>query len=151
MPTVTGKVIREIVDICKTTGVQTSTLPGIHEILNGRVRVDSIRDIRIEDLLRREPIQTDIERVSQFLNGKTVLITGSGGSIGSELCRQIFKCHPAKIILIGHGENSVFNIQQELEQLIQVLKNDSKSPINTPQIYTFIADIRFLFSIKIRF
>ncbi|QSJ20075.1 polysaccharide biosynthesis protein [Nostoc sp. UHCC 0702] len=151
MPTVTGKVIREIVDICKKTGVQTSTLPGIHEILNGRVRVDSIRDIRIEDLLRREPIQTDIERVSQFLNGKTVMITGSGGSIGSELCRQIFKCHPARIILIGHGENSVFNIQQELEQLIQVLNKDSKSPINTPQIYTFIADIRFLSRLKYAF
>ncbi|MBH8562369.1 polysaccharide biosynthesis protein [Nostoc sp. CENA67] len=148
MPTVTGKVIREIVDICKATGVQTSTLPGIHEILNGRVRVDSIRDVRIEDLLRREPIQTEIERVSQFLNGKTVLITGSGGSIGSELCRQIFKCHPAKIILIGHGENSVFSIQQELEQLVQLLKKDGTSLRNIPHIYTFIADIRFKSRLK---
>ncbi|BAZ54068.1 polysaccharide biosynthesis protein CapD [Nostoc sp. NIES-4103] len=148
MPTVTGKVIREIVDICKTTGVQTSTLPGIHEILNGRVRIDSIRDVRIEDLLRREPIQTEIERVSQFLNGKTVLITGSGGSIGSELCRQIFKCHPAKIILIGHGENSVFSIQQELEQLVQLLKNDGTSLRKIPHIYTFIADIRFKSRLK---
>ncbi|MDF5706256.1 MAG: nucleoside-diphosphate sugar epimerase/dehydratase [Nostoc sp. S4] len=143
MPTVTGKVIREIVDICKATGTQTSTLPGIHEILNGRVRVDSIRDVRIEDLLRREPVQIDFEKVSQFLQGKTVLITGSGGSIGSELCRQIFKCNPAEMILMGHGENSVFNIQQELEQLIQVLENEGKLSINTPHISTFIADIRF--------
>lgn len=148
MPTVTGKVIREIVDICKATGVQTSTLPGIHEILNGRVRVDSIRDVRIEDLLRREPVQTDIERVSQFINGKTVLITGSGGSIGSELSRQIFKSQPARIILIGHGENSVFNIQQELEQLIQLLNKDGKAQSNTPHIYTFIADIRFRSRLK---
>jgi FlaA1/EpsC-like NDP-sugar epimerase len=80
--------------------------------------------------------------VSKFIKDKTVLITGSGGSIGSELCRQIFRCHPAKIILIGHGENSVFNIQQELEQLIQILKNNGQSVINIPQIYTFIADIR---------
>ncbi len=143
MPTVAGKVIREIVDICKATGIQTSTIPGIHEILNGRVRLDSIRDVRIEDLLRREPVQTDIERVADFLKGKRVLITGAGGSIGSELCRQICKCRPAEIMLIGHGENSVFNIQQELEQLIQVLKEDGKAQRYTPRIHTFIADIRY--------
>ncbi|AUT00938.1 polysaccharide biosynthesis protein [Nostoc sp. CENA543] len=143
MPTVAGTVIREIVDICKATGIQTSTLPGIHEILNGRVRVDSIRDVRIEDLLRREPIQTDIEQVSQFLKGKAVLITGAGGSIGSEICRQICKCRPAEIMLIGHGENSVFNIHQELEQLIKILKEDGKAQGYTPRIHTFIADIRF--------
>ncbi|MDZ7959741.1 MAG: nucleoside-diphosphate sugar epimerase/dehydratase [Aulosira sp. DedQUE10] len=143
MPTVGGQVIREIVDICKATGVHTCTLPGIHEILNGRVRLDSIRDVRIEDLLRREPVQTDIERVYQFLQGKKILITGSGGSIGSELCRQIFKCHPAEIILLGHGENSVFNIQQELEQLAQLLKHDSEAQPNIPRISAFIADIRF--------
>jgi FlaA1/EpsC-like NDP-sugar epimerase len=143
MPTVTGKVIREIVDICKATGVHTSTLPGIHEILNGRVRVDSIRDVRIEDLLRRESVQTDIEKVAQFIVGKKIAITGAGGSIGSELCRQIFQCHPAEMILIGHGENSVFNIQQELEQLIQVIKQDSQTQANTPKISAFIADIRF--------
>ncbi|MGH1393925.1 MAG: polysaccharide biosynthesis protein [Trichormus sp.] len=144
MPTVAGKIIREVVDICQATGIQTSTLPGIHEILNNRVRIDSIRDVRIEDLLRREPVQTDIERVSQFLQGKTVLITGAGGSIGSELCRQIFQCQPNNIILLGHGENSVFNIQQELEQLVQSLKYSSNSPQNIPQISTFIADIRVI-------
>lgn len=143
MPMVAGKIIRETVDICKVTGTQTSTLPGIHEILNNPVRVDSIRDVRIEDLLRREPVQTNIERVFQFLLGKKVLITGSGGSIGSELCRQIFQCSPAEIILIGHGENSVFNIQQELEQLVHVLKTDNNGQRNTPRISTFIADIRF--------
>lgn len=144
MPTVPGQTIRQIVDICQNNGVQPSTLPGIYEILNGRVRVDSVRDMKIEDLLRREPIQTELEKVAKFIKNKTVLITGSGGSIGSELCRQILRCHPAKIILIGHGENSVFNIQQELEKLIQILKNNHKSAtdVNIPQIYTFIADIR---------
>jgi FlaA1/EpsC-like NDP-sugar epimerase len=144
MPTVPGQTIRQIVDICQNNGVQPSTLPGIYEILNGRVRVDSVRDMKIEDLLRREPIQTELERVAKFIKNKTVLITGSGGSIGSELCRQILRCHPAKIILIGNGENSVFNIQQELEKLIQILKNNHKSAtdVNIPQIYTFIADIR---------
>lgn len=140
MPTVAGTVIREIVDICSSTQIRSSTLPGIDEILNGRVRVESIRDIRIEDLLRREPVQTDIEQVLQFLKGKKVLITGAGGSIGSELCRQIFKCRPASIIIIGHGENSVFNIQQELEQIVQELKSDGVRDI--PRLSTFIADIR---------
>jgi FlaA1/EpsC-like NDP-sugar epimerase len=142
MPTVGGQVIREIVDICKATGIQTSTLPGMHEILNGRVRVDSIRDVRIEDLLRREPIQIDTQRVAKFLAGKRVLITGAGGSIGSELCRQIYKCHPAEMMLMGHGENSVFSIQQELEQLIQVLREDSKEERYTPGLHIFIGDIR---------
>jgi FlaA1/EpsC-like NDP-sugar epimerase len=151
MPTVSGKVIREIVDICKETGIQTSTLPGVHEILNGRVRVDSIRDVRIEDLLRREPVQTDIERVSHFLQGKKVLITGAGGSIGSELCRQIFQCCPAEMILVGHGENSVFNIEQELEQVAQALKNDGKAQRHIPQLSAFIADIRFRERLKYAF
>jgi FlaA1/EpsC-like NDP-sugar epimerase len=143
MPTVAGKIIREIVDICQATGIQTSTLPGIDEILNNRVRIDSIRDVRIEDLLRRDPVQTDIERVAQFLKGKSVLITGAGGSIGSELCRQICKFRPAEIMLMGHGENSVFNIQQELEQLIKILQEDGKAQQYVPRISTFIADIRF--------
>jgi FlaA1/EpsC-like NDP-sugar epimerase len=142
MPTVSGQIIREIVDICQRNGLQPSTLPGVHEILNGRVRLDNVRDIKIQDLLRREPVHIDIERVFKFIKNKTVLITGSGGSIGSELCRQIFQCHPDKIILIGHGENSIFNIQQELTQYIQVLKNNGQPAINVPEIYTFIADIR---------
>ncbi|KAF3890656.1 MULTISPECIES: polysaccharide biosynthesis protein [Nostocales] len=142
MPTATGQMIREIVDICKAAGIQASTLPGIHEILNGRVRVDSIRDVRIEDLLRREPIETDILQVSQFLKGKKVLITGAGGSIGSELCRQIFRTMPAQMILIGHGENSVFNIQQELEQFIQLLKKNGVEQGEIPCLITYIVDIR---------
>ncbi|NJR14326.1 MAG: polysaccharide biosynthesis protein [Calothrix sp. CSU_2_0] len=143
MPSVTGQVIRNIVDICQKTGIQTSTLPGIHEILNGKVRLESIRDVRIEDLLRREPVQTDVHSVSQFLKGKKVLITGAGGSIGSELCRQILKSHPSEIMLVGHGENSVFNIQQELEQTAQRLRTESRIQHQTPRILTFIADIRF--------
>lgn len=143
MPSVAGQVIREIVDICKANGIQTNTLPGIHEILNSPVRVDSIRDIRIEDLLRREPIQTDIEIVAQFLEGKKVLITGAGGSIGSELCRQICQCCPAEIMLLGHGENSVFNIQQELEKIVEAMKDDKKVQQYTPSISSLIADIRF--------
>lgn len=140
MPTVAGKVIREIVDRCQLLGVSTSTLPSIHEILSGNARVESIREVKIEDLLRREPIKTDVEEVSHFLNGKRVLITGAGGSIGSEICRQVLQCGPAEVLLIGHGENSVFNIQQELQQTLEPWHSSA----NPPRLMTLIADIRFV-------
>lgn len=143
IPSASGEVVREIVNICQAIGLQTSTLPGIHEILNGRVRLDSIRDIKIEDLLRREPIQTDIQGVTQLLEGKRVLITGAGGSIGSELCRQVLKCRPDEILLLGHGENSVFNIHQELEQVLESLRKEAQVPERITRLSTLIADIRF--------
>jgi FlaA1/EpsC-like NDP-sugar epimerase/EAL domain-containing protein (putative c-di-GMP-specific phosphodiesterase class I) len=144
VPSASGQVIREIVTICRQLGVKTSTLPGIHEILDGRIRTESVRDIRIEDLLRREPIQTEFALVSAFLKGKTVLVTGAGGSIGSELCRQIYKLQPAVIVLLGHGENSVFNIQQELEQIALSEASEGRSPSLRPRLVTCIADLRSL-------
>ena len=143
MPAVPGRVIREILDICLSVGVPTSTLPGLNEILTNRIRVGSVRDIQIEDLLRRESIQTDLRRVGEFLQGKKVLISGAGGSIGSELCRQVLKCRPAEIMLLGHGENSVFAIQQELERILPVLQQEGDPADPIPEIKTFIGDIRF--------
>jgi FlaA1/EpsC-like NDP-sugar epimerase/EAL domain-containing protein (putative c-di-GMP-specific phosphodiesterase class I) len=142
MPTAPGAAIREIVDICRSKGVKTSTVPAIDEIINGRSLVKNIRDIKIEDLLRREPIQTNIASVRQFIKGKKVLITGAGGSIGSELCRQIFRCNPSEILLLGHGENSVFNIQQELEQYRQILKQEGRPLSSIPNLEVFVADLR---------
>jgi FlaA1/EpsC-like NDP-sugar epimerase/EAL domain-containing protein (putative c-di-GMP-specific phosphodiesterase class I) len=142
MPSVAGQVIREIVDICKIAGIKTSTLPGLNEILCDYVGLDSIRDVNIEDLLRREPIQTDIQTVFQFLKGKIVLITGAGGSIGGELCRQIYRCRPKTMILVGHGENSVFNIQQELEDFAQILKQGREESQEYPKLAVKIADLR---------
>ncbi|PIG91491.1 polysaccharide biosynthesis protein [Gloeocapsopsis sp. IPPAS B-1203] len=147
MPTVSGKTVREIVDRCQSLGVATSTLPSMHEILSGNAHVASIRDVKIEDLLRREPIKTDVKEVSHFLNGKRVLITGAGGSIGGEICRQVLQCCPAEILLVGHGENSVFNIQQELKQ---VLDSWHSCP-NPPRLTTLIADIRFALRLEYAF
>jgi FlaA1/EpsC-like NDP-sugar epimerase/EAL domain-containing protein (putative c-di-GMP-specific phosphodiesterase class I) len=144
IPSASGQVIREILTICRQLEVKASTLPGIHEILDGRIRTESVRDIRIEDLLRREPIQTELVLVSAFLRGKTVLVTGAGGSIGSELCRQIYKLQPAVIVLLGHGENSVFNIQQELEQIALSEASEGRSPYLRSQLVTCIADLRSL-------
>ncbi len=152
MPASPGNVIRDLAEICQSTGVKTFTLPAIHEILADRIQVDSLRDIQmrdiqIEDLLRREPIQTDFHRVQALLKGKRVLITGAGGSIGSELCRQILKCQPSHMVLVGKGENSIFGIQQELDRLIQTMKQDAQQDANgdrntIPCVEVCIQDIR---------
>ena len=143
MPSAPGRVIREIVQICQGIGVETSTLPAMHEILNGHLPLEKkIREVRIEDLLRREPIQTDIEQIAQFIHGKRILITGAGGSIGSELCRQIFQCHPSEMVLLGNGENSVFSIQQELKQQVLSAKQWGEVPQRPPHLHPFIADLR---------
>lgn len=143
MPTAPGRVIREVLDICQEVGVQTRTLPGIHEILNGRVSVGRVRDVQIEDLLRRDPVQMDIQQVFELIRGRRVLVTGAGGSIGSELCRQVLQRCPAEILLLGHGENSVFNIQQELEKSLKNLQEEHQWA-KLPKISACIADIRFL-------
>ena len=139
MPTTSGKVIREIVDICQAIGVKVNTLPAINEILDHSNKVNTLREVKIEDLLRREAIQTNARGVFQLLTGKVVMITGAGGSIGSELCRQIFRCRPSIMILLGHGENSVFHIQQELQQVLQILQQEDKQ---LTELIPYIADLR---------
>jgi len=116
MPTVSGKVIREIVALCEVARVPSRTMPGIYEILSGRVGISQLRSVEIEDLLRREPVQIDSEEVARMLAGTRVMVTGGGGSIGSELCRQIARCGPAQLTLLGHGENSLFLIANELQR-----------------------------------
>lgn len=133
MPAAPGKVIREIVDICEQAQVATKTIPGIHELLDGAVSVNQLRDVDIEDLLRRQPVQTDTTAVQALLRGKRVLVTGGGGSIGSELCRQVLQGEPAELILLGHGENSIFAIYHELRRLW---------PETPVKITPVIADIR---------
>jgi|GEM_PF-1765 len=141
MPTTSGKIIREIVDVSQAIGIPVNTLPTTNEILDQSNRANTLREVKIEDLLRREAIQTDAKAVSQLLTNKVVMITGAGGSIGSELCRQIFRCRPAKMILLGHGENSVFNIQGELQQVLQILQQENEGQQLT-QLIPYIADIR---------
>ncbi len=116
IPSASGDAIREIVEICKETKASTlKILPGVHDILSGKLTVSSIREVQVEDLLGREPVSLDLDEVAEYLKGQTVLVTGAGGSIGSELCRQIVRFHPAKLIFTGHGENSIFDIEQELK------------------------------------
>ncbi|GBF33839.1 UDP-N-acetylglucosamine 4,6-dehydratase [Desulfocucumis palustris] len=116
MPSVSTAVIREFVEICRETGAEMKILPGMYQIIDGHVSVNHLRPVQLEDLLHREPVRVDLEEVAGYLRGETVLITGAGGSIGSELCRQVSLFGPQKLILFGHGENSIHKIWLELEE-----------------------------------
>ena len=114
MPTAPGRVIREILRGCEEIGVRVMTVPGMAELISGEVSVSQVRPVQLEDLLRREPASLDLESISGFLEGATVMVTGAGGSIGSELCRQIVRFRPERLLLLGRGENSIYQIHQEL-------------------------------------
>ena len=135
MPSASGKTIRELVALCEQVGVPAKTVPGMNEILDGSVSVRQVRDVQIEDLLRRDPVQTDVSAVERMVRGCRVLVTGAGGSIGSELCRQIIRCEPAELVLVGHGENSIFTIHNELLHLANVTHHVAR-------ITPVIADVR---------
>ena len=114
IPSASGKKVREIMAICEQARVETMILPGVYELLSGQIAVQRLRKIQIEDLLRREPVQTERDRIEALVRGKRVLVTGGGGSIGSELCRQLASCRPQELIVLGHGENSLYHIGREL-------------------------------------
>ncbi|MBM3746341.1 MAG: polysaccharide biosynthesis protein [Acidobacteria bacterium] len=114
MPSAPGRVIREFRTICERAGVRCRTIPGIYELLDGSVSVSQLRDVRLEDLLRRNPITVDLEEVGGFLTGARVLVTGAGGSIGAELCRQTARYRPETLILLDQAESGIFAIHQEL-------------------------------------
>ena len=109
-----GKQIRDLVDLCDRASVKAKIIPGLHEIVGGHVNLSRVRDIAIEDLLRREPVALDDEAISEAIRGRTVLVTGAGGSIGSELCRQICRFSPKRLVLVEQAENALFEIHREL-------------------------------------
>ena len=116
MPSASGTVVREVVQAAMKCGVQARTVPTLGEILSGNVSVTALRNVEIQDLLRREPIKTDLRQVALLAHDRTVLVTGAGGSIGSELCRQLAALGPARLVLLGHGENPIFDILYELRR-----------------------------------
>lgn len=116
MPSAGGAVIREILQICKQTGCSVTTVPGIYELVDGVVTVQQLRKVNLEDLLGRNAVTLDTKELRRYLSGKRVLVTGAGGSIGSELCRQIAKFNPSLLVLLGKGENSIYEIHREFEE-----------------------------------
>ena len=115
IPSAGGEQLRRIVDICKDCRIPYKTLPGIGEIIDGRVSVKALRDVKYEDLLGRPPVELDVLGIRNYLDGRTVLVTGCGGSIGSELCRQVVKYQPDALVLVDASEANLFHIQMELQ------------------------------------
>ncbi|MGI8401545.1 MAG: polysaccharide biosynthesis protein [Gemmatimonadaceae bacterium] len=115
MPSARGDVVRKVVRAGLDCGIPTLTVPSLPEIISRKTNGTSLREVEIQDLLRRDPVETDMASVAALATGETVLVTGAGGSIGSELCRQLGRLAPARMILLGHGENSIFDILHELQ------------------------------------
>ena len=116
MPSASRATISEILDICKETNCKLRSLPGMYQLVNGEVSVAKLRDVEVEDLLGRDPIEVDLDSILGYVKDKVILVTGGGGSIGSELCRQIASHHPKRLVLVDIYENSAYDVQQELKQ-----------------------------------
>ncbi|EOP47807.1 capsular polysaccharide biosynthesis protein CapD [Bacillus cereus VDM053] len=132
IPSLNRNQINEIFEKCRKTKAKTQIVPMLEDLLDGKVSVNEFRDVQVEDLLGREPIQLDDAGIGEKIAGNTILVTGAGGSIGSEICRQVMKYKPAKIVLLGHGENSIYNIEMEMRATYK----------DTVEITTEIADVQ---------
>ncbi|WP_420830598.1 polysaccharide biosynthesis protein [Cohnella algarum] len=116
IPSAPKTVISEIINLCISTGAKVKMIPGIRDMVNGKISFSTMRDVDVEDLLGRDPVKTDLVGIAEYVEDKVVLVTGAGGSIGSELCRQISPFRPSRLLLLGHGENSIYNIEMELKR-----------------------------------
>ncbi|MBK5462545.1 polysaccharide biosynthesis protein [Peribacillus sp. TH27] len=132
IPSLSKKELKVIFDECVKTNAKTQIMPMIEDIMLGKVAVNQFKEVEVEDLLGREPVELDMNSISGNVTGKTILVTGAGGSIGSEICRQICRFSPEKIVLLGHGENSIYLIDMELRSLY----------LNKIEIVPIIADIQ---------
>ncbi|KRE75545.1 polysaccharide biosynthesis protein [Paenibacillus sp. Soil750] len=119
IPSLGKRDLNSIVQECAKTTAKTQTLPMLEDLVTGKLSVNQFMDVHVEDLLGREPIELDIASISEFVTQKVVLVTGAGGSIGSEICRQVSKFQPSKLILLGHGENSIYSIEMELKDICE--------------------------------
>lgn len=114
MPSASGEVTRKVVSLARESGIDNKIIPAIHKLLNGEIKISQIRDVDVEDLLRREPVVLENQEISRYVKDRTILITGAGGSIGSELVRQVLKFNPHRLVLLDHSEYNLYQIDQEL-------------------------------------
>jgi FlaA1/EpsC-like NDP-sugar epimerase len=121
-PSATGPEMRHLVEICKRSGIPYKTLPAIGEIIDGRLTIRALREVNYEDLLRRPPVELDMAGIHHYLTGRRVLVTGCGGSIGSELCRQVIRFHPEKLLLVDASEENLYNIETDLQHELNFSK-----------------------------
>ena len=132
IPSASGKDLRHIVELCQATGVKFKTLPGVGQLIDGKISIQQVKDVELEDLLGRASVKLDLSRIEACLKGKRVLVTGAGGSIGSEICRQVARFQPKKIVLFENAETPLFQIERELRIKFPELR-----------IVPIIGDIRF--------
>lgn len=116
LPSVSRKEISEIIAICKRTNASLKIIPHINDLLEGKISIKSLRNVEVEDLLGREPVVLESDGIKDYIENKIILVTGAGGSIGSEICRQLIHFKPKKLLLLGHGENSIYQIHRELNK-----------------------------------
>ncbi len=114
IPSLENGALKKIVESCTIPNIQVQMIPKLEDLMTGKVSVSNLKNVEVEDLLGREPVSLDINSISEYVTGETILVTGAGGSIGSELCRQLVRFNPAEIVLVGHGEYSIYNIHMEL-------------------------------------
>ncbi len=131
IPSASGRVVRKVTEVCRQRNIAFRTMPGIYELLGGAVSVSRLREVDIPDLLRREPVKMDTEALGDVLEDRVVMVTGAGGSIGRELCRQIAQINPKRLLALGHGENSIFSALIDLKESFPDL-----------EIIPLIADVR---------
>ena len=115
IPSVRGSVVQDIVTMCKKANVSVRTLPGVYELIKGSVTIEQLREVQVEDILGRGEVSVDLADVADLIRSRTVMVTGAGGSIGSEMCRQIAAMNPRRLLLVDHAEDNLFNIHHELE------------------------------------
>ncbi len=144
IPTARGRLVRDMIRRCRRAGVAYKIVPGVMEIIRGTVHIDQIREVRVEDLLGRETVSFDIEAATARLAGKRILVTGAGGTIGSELCRQLARVKPATLIMLGRGENRIFAIEQEIRadhpglDIVTVI-NNLREPVRLDKVMNRLA------------
>ncbi len=131
IPSAPGQIVRQVTEVCRSKNIPFRTMPSLHELIGGKISVNRLREVDITDLLRRVPTHIDTELVGLSLGGRRVLVTGAGGSIGRELCRQVARWDPKELYLLGHGENSIFETLIEMQQSYPALV-----------VHPIIADIR---------
>ena len=140
IPSASGKVVRKVIEVCRQRNIAFRTMPGIYELLGGAVSVSRLRDVDIADLLRREPVKIETEALGEVLGERVVMVTGAGGSIGRELCRQIAQVNPKRLLILGHGENSIFSALLDIKEGFPSL-----------EIVPLIADVRDLPRLEVVF
>jgi FlaA1/EpsC-like NDP-sugar epimerase len=140
IPSASGQVVRTVTEVCRRRNIAFRTMPGIYELLGGAVSVSRLREVEISDLLRREPVRMKTEALGAALKDRVVMVTGAGGSIGRELCRQVAQVNPKRLIILGHGENSIFSVFLDLRESFPSL-----------ELVPLIADVRDLPRLEVIF